>query len=58
MCTLDNMNSTQQYNTKSEAVAAANQMRAEGHTVKVYQHRGTYTQPGVGITAYRYYTVN
>ena len=47
-----------QFQTKSEAIAAANELRAEGRTVKVMLNRGTYTQPGVGITSFRYYTIS
>lgn len=52
------MSTSTTYNTKAEAVAAANEKRANGQTVSVYRHAGTYTQPGVGITTYRYYTVS
>jgi len=46
-----------QYNSKKVALKVARAKRAEGKTVKVFHHAGVYTQPGRGLAAYSYYTV-
>lgn len=44
--------------SKSAALKKARQLRAKGQAVRVLHHAGIYTQPGRGIAAYSYYSVN
>ena len=45
------------YPAKKQALSAARKLRAEGKTVKVFEHSTTYTQPGRGLTVAIHYEV-
>ena len=43
--------------TKKEAFTLARELRAQGNKVRILKHEGVYTQPGVGMVGYIYYSV-